>query len=133
MKYSYYLKKNFPSPKEEIWQASESYRLFIENDVVCSDKDYIVCIEKDPKRDFVMLNLTDIQLRLPEIRFDADCVAIAEKTVRKLVKKVRPDLITVTGDQGFGDKTEILTVGRMIDRFGIPWAPVFGNADNRSD
>ncbi len=133
MKYSYFLKKQFPDPPEEKWTESDSYRLFFDGDVVRSDKSYVLCLEKDPEKDFTILNLTDIQLRLPELRQDADCVAIAEKTIKKLVKKVKPDLITVTGDQGFGDKTEILAVGRMIDRFGIPWAPVFGNADNRSD
>ena len=132
MKYQYYLQKHFPSPKEQSW-AGDGYTLRVEDGAVKADKDYVICLEKDPKRDFVILNLTDIQLRLPELRQDADCVAIAEKTIRKLVKKVRPDLITVTGDQGFGDRTEILRVGGMIDRFGIPWAPVFGNADNRSD
>ena len=109
------------------------YELYYRDGKVRSDNGYIVCMEKDPQKDFVILNLTDIQLRLPELKQDADCVAIAEKTIRKLVKKTRPDLITVTGDQGFGDRAEILLVGRMIDRFGIPWAPVFGNADNRSD
>lgn len=132
MRYDYFLKKHFPSPKEQKW-AGEGFTLAVENGKVVSDKDYVICLEKDPNKDFVILNLTDIQLRLPELRLDADCVAIAEKTVKKLVKKVKPDLITVTGDQGFGDRTEILRVGGMIDRFGIPWAPVFGNADNRAD
>ena len=133
MKYGYFFKKSFPIPPERVWQKTDEYTLFIRNGKVVSDKEYVVCLEKDPARDFVILNLTDIQLRLCELRQDADCVAIAEKTIKKLIERVKPDLITVTGDQGFGDKTEILVVGRMIDKFGIPWAPVFGNADNRSD
>ena len=132
MKYQYYLQKHFSSPVEQKW-TGDGYCLRCQDGAVKADKDYVICLEKDPERDFVILNLTDIQLRLPELRQDADCVAIAEKTIRKLVKKVRPNLITVTGDQGFGDRTEILRVGGMIDRFGIPWAPVFGNADNRAD
>lgn len=132
MKYGFYFKKRFPSPKDKKW-TGDGYCLRIEDGAVKADKDYVICLEKDPNKDFVILNLTDIQLRLPELRQDADCVAIAEKTIRKLVEKVKPDLITVTGDQGFGDRTEILRVGGMIDRFGIPWAPVFGNADNRAD
>ena len=133
MKYKYYFKKSFPLPPTREWTEDDDYHLFLKDGLVRSDKEYILCLEKDPEKDFVILNLTDIQLRLPELRKDADCVAIAEKTIRKLVEKTRPDLITVTGDQGFGDKTEILRVGGMIDKFGIPWAPVFGNADNRSD
>ncbi len=133
MRKRYFFKKNFPIPPIQEWKSEDEYLLRLDGGVVTSNKDYVLCLEKDPTRDFVILNLTDIQLRLPEIKKDADCVAIAEKTIRRLIKTVRPDLITVTGDQGFGDKTELLIVGRMIDRYGIPWAPVFGNADNRSD
>ncbi len=117
-----WLKKKFPSAPLCSWREGEEY----------GSQDYILTMEKG-EGDFVILNLADIQLRFSEILQDADCVGRAEKTIRKLIKKVKPSLLTLTGDQGFGSKTEILTVGRMLDRFGIAWAPVLGNADNRSD
>jgi len=52
------------------------------------------------------------------------------KTIEELVQKIKPDLITVTGDQGYGTKISVQFVGNLIDQYNIPWAPVFGNHDN---
>ncbi|MCQ2425944.1 MAG: metallophosphoesterase [Lachnospiraceae bacterium] len=56
--------------------------------------------------------------------------------VKKLVSELSPDLIVLTGDNVYGEFDD---KGRMMkefvalmDSFGIPWAPVFGNHDNES-
>ena len=90
-------------------------------------EDYAVTIEKDPGRDFVILNLTDIQVD------NADAFSESgEKTralLQELVAKTHPDLITVTGDngRGWGGLVQIM---QDVDSLGIPWAPVLGNHDS---
>lgn len=90
--------------------------------------DYAVEIEKEPGRDFVILNITDTQLN--------DTTAYAKHgdasydLIDSLVEKTKPDLITVTGDNGSG----ILALTQLVehlDGYGIPWAPVMGNHDGQ--
>jgi hypothetical protein len=56
--------------------------------------------------------------------------------VRALVQQVQPDLILLTGDNVYGEFDDAgLMMRELIDLmegFGIPWAPVFGNHDNES-
>jgi hypothetical protein len=92
-----------------------------------------MCLEKKTGEHFVILNLTDIQLTVSEIEFEAEIVRRAQKTINELIKDIKPDLITVTGDQCFGAKKALLFVGNLIDQYDIPWAPVFGNHDNQED
>ena len=115
------------------WDAADEYSIQLTGDGFSSGLDYVMCIEKQPNKDFVVLNLTDVQLGDGEIDFNAEFVRRADKTIQELVEKVKPDLITVTGDQGYGTEKSILYVGNLIDRYGIPWAPVFGNHDNQED
>ncbi len=122
--------ESIPSVETATWQPNDSYTIELTDEGFVTDKDYIMCIEKEPNKDFIVLNLTDIQLGDGEIDFSAEFVRRADKTIDELVKKVKPDLITVTGDQGYGTKKSILYVGSLLDRYGIPWAPVFGNHDN---
>ncbi|MBR2281414.1 MAG: metallophosphoesterase [Spirochaetales bacterium] len=103
-----------------------SYALSLSSNGVVSDKDWVVNVEKDPGKDFVILNLTDIQLgtsaylvEFPRIR----------TMISALVEKVRPDLITMTGDMSYGCGTAIYGMCSFIDSFGIPWAPIYGNHD----
>lgn len=130
-----------PSPKEagsvkgttSEWNDTDAYSIQLSDNGFSSNLDYVMCIEKQPNKDFIILNLTDVQLGDGEIDFNAEFVRRADKTIDELVKKVQPDLITVTGDQGYGTEKSILFVGNLIDRYGIPWAPVFGNHDNQED
>ena len=115
------------------WNATDEYSIQLTDNGFSTDKDYVMCIEKQPNKEFVILNLTDVQLGDGEIDFNAEFVRRADKTIEELVNKVQPDLITVTGDQGYGTEKSILYVGNLIDRYGIPWAPVFGNHDNQED
>lgn len=59
---------------------------------VLGNRDYVVCISKDPEKDFVILNLSDTHVTDSE---DFESVA---NVVGKLIEYKKPDLITVTGD-----------------------------------
>ncbi len=84
-------------------------------------------IEKNPAKDFVILNFADIQFH------DAEMLShvgeFSEETMDKLIKKTKPDLITLTGDNAF-DSLAYLRVIDFIESYNIPWAPVMGNADH---
>lgn len=68
----------------------------------------------------------DIQLEAADIYSDVG--KHAERLVRQLVEEVQPDLITLTGDN-FLCKAGLIRWIRLLDSFGIPWAPVMGNHD----
>ena len=106
--------------------------------------------EERGARDIRVLQLTDMQVidaaqrRTPErlrpdevaawdsANFDAQC----GNHIRSLIAQTRPDLIILTGDLVYGSfddaGTTFLWFCRLMDSFGIPWAPVFGNHDNES-
>lgn len=90
---------------------------------------------KEEGKDFAILNLTDIHISDYDMRAWMAFPAIA--TIRRLVKNIKPDLITVTGDIVCGEST-VYAINRftsLMNNFGIPWAPVFGNheADGNCD
>ncbi len=85
-------------------------------------------IEKDPSKDFVILNLTDIQLNDDEV-FD-DMGTRSNNMIATLIEEQQPDLITLTGDNAWGTVAYIELIN-YIDSFGIPWAPVMGNHDGQ--
>ncbi|MBR6806860.1 MAG: metallophosphoesterase [Clostridia bacterium] len=88
-------------------------------------------VNKDKNKDFTVLNIAD-----PQIDYELwDGRATSFDTVRftlgKIIPKVKPDMITMTGD--FADEfgRELYdTIITYIDSFGIPWAPVMGNHDH---
>ncbi len=90
-------------------------------------------IGKPSDRDFVILNITDIHLSDYDYRLFTGIQAV--RTVRKLVKDVKPDLITVTGDTvcAKSSRNYIVYFVSVMDSFGIPWAPVFGNHEDESN
>ena len=57
--------------------------------------------------------------------------------IRELVERTNPDLIVITGDMIYGmfdvQGTAQLELNSLMDSFGIPWAPVYGNHDYESD
>ncbi len=89
---------------------------------------YAVELKKDPNRDFVVLNLADIQMGTDEAL--GEMGAGVKKTTDRLVKELKPDLITLSGDNAWTDYAYIQMI-RMIDSYGIPWAPVMGNHDGQ--
>ncbi len=91
-------------------------------------QDAYAVLEKNPDEDFVILNLTDIQLDDVEL-YDGT----GDRTnamINKLITETEPDLITLTGDNAIGTMSYLDLVS-YIDSFGIPWAPVMGNHDGQ--
>ena len=87
-------------------------------------------LQKDPNRDFRVLNLTDPQLDDGDWAENRKGRKLLEYTVNSLVERTRPDLITVSGDISYGGhETAYKSFGKFLDSFGIPWAFVFGNHD----
>ena len=58
------------------------------------------------------------------------------KYIRELIERSHPDLIIITGDIIYGEfddnGTSLIEFCQVMDSFGIPWAPVYGNHDNES-
>jgi len=121
------------------WNSSyENYKIEYNTETKTFETDcpYVCFIEKDPNNnsesDFVILNLTDIQIPLVNLYEANDEVILFKNTFTTLVSTYKPDLITITGDFGDYDslKDSLIYLADYIDSFKIPWAPVFGNHDN---
>lgn len=106
----------------EVFDPSDEYHL----------KDTSVVI-KEKDKDFVILNLTDIHVADYDYRAFTAFESLA--TAKRLVKEVKPDLITVTGDIVCTDSTyyAIRRVTDFMDSLGVPWAPIFGNHDGEGN
>ena len=87
--------------------------------------DYAVELEKKHGKDFVILNITDMQLGKEALWTTG---AKLRKNTDRLVREVNPDLITVSGDNA-DTRLAYIQMITMIDSYGIPWAPVMGNHD----
>lgn len=107
---------------DEYWDASQEYTL--ENTTV---------LKKDKNKDFVILNLSDVHFT----DYGKKSTAVPDTTanIKKIVATVQPDLITVTGDIVCSDSTynSAKYFTDLMESFGIPWAPVFGNHDNEGN
>lgn len=101
------------------WAETDEYKL--ENTAT---------IEKDPNRDFVVLNLTDCQLTDTEALGKSGIML--KNTVKKLVEETEPDLITLTGDNAWGYFAYVQLIN-LIESFDVPWAVVMGNHDNSDE
>ena len=92
----------------------------------------MIILKKNPGRDFRVLNLTDPQLDDGDWAENRKGRKLLEYTVKELVKRTGPDLITVSGDLSYGGhETAYKSIGAFLDGFGVPWAFVFGNHDNQ--
>ncbi len=94
---------------------------------------WAITLEKDPTRKFKILNLTDMHFSDTGERFVF--AEEAMRTMETLIRRTNPDLITVTGDIVCGDSTyhAIRRFTDFMERFDIPWAPVFGNHDGEAN
>lgn len=99
------------------WSETDTFKL--EN---------IATVQKQKNKDFVILNLADVQI------CDLDSIktkSTIHKEISYLIDKVKPDLITLTGDQTWSNEN-LLSLRQLIgwlDDYKIPYAPVFGNHD----
>lgn len=99
----------------EIWSAGQPF-----------DKSKITTVEKT-RDDFKILVFSDPQLWHETGKNDA-CL----KEMDELVKRTKPDLITVTGDVTSGHASRF-AIDKFISRmesYKIPWGIVFGNHDD---
>lgn len=92
------------------------------------ERSYAVELEKDESRDFVVLNLADIQLNDDEATGEVG-EQVRDNTDR-LVELVKPDLITLSGDNAWGAQAYLELID-MMESYGVPWAPVMGNHDGQ--
>ena len=98
-----------------------------------AEDDCAFTLQKEPGRDFVILNITDPHFADCDVRA---LMAFTESvTIRRLVKAVKPDLITVTGDLVCSDRADfsLKRICALFESFGVPWAPVFGNHEDESN
>lgn len=100
------------------WLPSDSFSI----------EDNTIILEKDPNKDFVVLNLTDIQLSDEETF--GSYGELAKATIDKLVNDTNPDLITLSGDNAYGWLANLWLIN-LLDSYKIPWAPVMGNHDGQ--
>ena len=92
----------------------------------------MVILQKKKDKDFVVLNITDPQLSNEEWAEGHAHRAILEYTLTKLVERVQPDLITVSGDLAWAGNDEAYAkLGALLASFAIPWSLVWGNHDNQ--
>lgn len=96
------------------------------------DINNITTINKDPNKDFKILNFADIQMCDLE---DIPHMSKVKDELTYLVNEVKPDLITLTGDQTWSNENliSLTSLIRWLDEFKIPYAPVFGNHDFGND
>jgi len=89
-------------------------------------------LNKSPDRDFTVLNLTDPQMSTAEWADGHPVRQIMTYTLSTLLERVKPDLITVSGDisWGKGNDEAYTCFAKLLHSYGIPWAVVWGNHDN---
>ena len=95
--------------------------------------DSFASLTKKNGKDFVILNLTDPHFS--DYDYRAFLAFASSSTAKRLVSEIKPDLITVTGDIVCADST-VYSIKRFTDlmeSFGVPWAPVFGNHDDEGN
>ena len=117
-----------------IWDIRLSYKRGVPSGSFWSPKDKFdpekdaVRIDADPnKKDFVILTLADIQVH---DRFRLDKNRVIYNTIKGAIEKAKPDLIVLLGDNCWGYSRQCYRrLVTIMDGFGIPWAPVFGNHD----
>ena len=91
----------------------------------------MITLQKAKDKDFVVLNLTDPQMKDEEWEEGHTSRKVIERTLAELIDRVKPDLITVSGDIAWtGCEHSFDMTSELINSFGIPWAVVWGNHDN---
>ena len=90
----------------------------------------MIKISKNKDKDFKILNLTDVHTENHELSEDSVKLRILKSTVTELVSRIKPDLITISGDMAWGgsfEAYEMLT--EFMESFNTPWSIVWGNHD----
>lgn len=126
-----------------------------ETDMLDKLVDFFVDVDVPDGRDIIVLQITDTQIidsetmRRPD-RLDATSISSYRNTtdhdsmekycfqyLREMVSEINPDFIIMTGDNTYGEFDDdghiLLRLIEVMESFGIPWAPVFGNHDLETD
>ena len=91
----------------------------------------MIKIKKDKNKDFVILNLTDLNLDRRDWN-NQDMIDFVYKTIDELIKRTNPDLITFSGDFSAAEFPECYEKSRkLFEHFNLPWTFVMGNHDNQ--
>lgn len=92
----------------------------------------MIRLNKAKGKDFTILNLTDPHFDISEWDKNGVTYKIFDYTVKELVKRVNPDLITVSGDISWGADhySAYKDFADYMEELGIFWAPVWGNHDD---
>lgn len=100
----------------------------------------MIRLKKNPDQDFIILNLSDPQLSDDEWGLNGEETEAQVRykvflhTARELVDRVKPDLITISGDISYPNcQRAYQKFGDFFDSFRIPWAVIWGNHDNQWD
>lgn len=119
----------FGADSEDFWTNTED----------SFSMDSIASLDKNEAEDFVILQLNDTQYSgkyfLPEHDSGMSRAKLHDDLVEKIdkaIKESEPDLILLPGDivwEHFND-SYMKYIGKLIDSYKIPWAPVFGNHDD---
>ncbi|MBO4389101.1 MAG: metallophosphoesterase [Spirochaetales bacterium] len=104
------------------------YTLSLSDGAVVADVPYVRCVVMEGD-EFTILNFADLQIGSSEVSGNAFSYRFLKTTTSSLVSKVKPDMITLTGDQTYGQRFALGRVCEHIESFGVPWAPVYGNHD----
>ena len=90
----------------------------------------MITLKKNRNKDFIVLNLTDFQLSPGEWELTHKNGAIIDYTLKALFERVKPDLVTISGDLAWcGDLEALEIIASRLDVFGVPYAVVWGNHD----
>lgn len=91
----------------------------------------MITLQKQKNKDFLVLNFTDIHIKDRFWHSDNVRKIIPLHIIDTLVKEVKPDLITVTGDISKSFQYDTYNaVADVLDSYGIPWAVIWGNHDS---
>ena len=91
----------------------------------------MITLQKNPNKDFKLLNLADIQLSVNEWQ-NEKAIKLLKDTLNELIFSEKPDLITLSGDQSYGGQYEAYeNLFNLLDGYKIPYATVWGNHDNQ--
>ena len=92
----------------------------------------MLTLKKELDRDFIVLNLSDPQLGDAEWEEGHIGRTLLTYTVTELVNRVKPDLITISGDMAWaGQVAAYEAMADFLEGFEIPWTLVWGNHDNQ--
>ena len=91
-------------------------------------------LEKTAGKDFIILNVTDMQLSSHDWEYNRFACKTVTHTIGELVVRVKPDLLTISGDLSYpGQAFSYQKFAEYLDTFRIPWSLVWGNHDQKVD